>query len=401
MEKEQEKSIEKQIKELLSDQEFEMLNLSLKEPNIFHILEDTKKELKHSNFLSYLLNPNENHGLYEIFLQGFIREVFSDTVELGIKNSVLDIVDLSYNEVQVLREWKNIDILIVMKSDVFCIENKINITDHNEQLEKYRKIIDSTYPNKRKHYVYLTPFGEPPTQKDEYKYYHCLSYQIVVDLLHSIVSVYKSKLNTSILLYLNDYITTLKRDILMSDELNEKAAKLYAKYADAIEFIYSAKPDVSETLYPFFVKAIEQAGFVICSKNKGYVRFTTHELDVLLPRTGKGWPNKESFAFEFDYFWNSKNCVFRAVISPCDEETKNKIHNLVKDKHYYKKPSGEKWVVFNIESDSFNAEKMMNEEDDTIMKNVGNIVNKYADRCKEIAKDIEIGYKQVCDSFRN
>ena len=43
----------------------------------------------------------------------------------------------------------------------------------------------------------------------------------------------------------------------------------------------------------------------------------------------------------------------------------------------------------------------MNEEDDTIMKIVGNIVNKYADRCKDIAKDTEIGYKQVCDSFRN
>lgn len=394
MEKYQGQNIEKQIKELLSDQEFEMLNLSLKEPNIFHILEDTKKELKHSNFLSYLLNPNENHGLYEIFLQGFIREIFSDYVEKGVKVSVLDMVDLNYNEVQVLREWKNIDILVVMKSDVFCIENKINITDHSEQLEKYRNIIDSSYPIHRKHYVYLTPFGETPTQKDEEKYYHCLSYQIIVDLLGSIVSVYKSRLSDSILLYLNDYITTLKRNILMNDELNEKAARLYAKYADAIEFIYSAKPDVSETLYPFFENAIKKAGFVICSKNKGYVRFTTKELDELLPKTGMGWPNKESFAFEFDYFWNKGKYVFRAVISPCDDVTKTKIHNIVSDKTYYKKPSGEKWVVFYIESDVFDAEKMMNEEDNIISETIGAIVGKYVKICEVIAKDIECGYKK-------
>lgn len=388
-----EQNLKKQIKELFSDEEFEILNLSLKEPNIFHILDDTKKELKHSNFLSYLLNPNENHGLDEIFLQGFIREVFSDNGDFEEACSVWDIVDLNYNEVQVLREWRNIDILIVMKNDVFCIENKINITDHSKQLSKYRKILDGSYPEKRKHYVYLTPFGESPTQEGESKYYHCLSYQVVVDLLCSIVSVYKSKLNDSILLYLNDYITTLKRDILMSDELNSKAAKLYTKYADAIEFIYSAKPDASEYLYPFFVKEIEDHGFVICSKNKGFVKFTTPELDELLPKTGKGWSNKESFAFELDYFWARKNCVLKAVISPCDEETKNTILNIVKNKDYYNTPSGKIWVAFMIKKEPFNAVEMLNEEDDTIKLNVEKIVNKYADLCKKIAKDIYDGYK--------
>ena len=56
---EQEK-FEKHYIDLLNDNDFERLELLLKQPNIFNILRSQHSELKHSNFLSWLLNPNEN-----------------------------------------------------------------------------------------------------------------------------------------------------------------------------------------------------------------------------------------------------------------------------------------------------------------------------------------------------
>lgn len=49
--------------------------------NLFDILKITRTEIRHSNMLSWLLNPNENHGLGDNILKGFVQYVvtsFSD-----------------------------------------------------------------------------------------------------------------------------------------------------------------------------------------------------------------------------------------------------------------------------------------------------------------------------------
>ena len=53
---------------LLNDVDFDKLDLGLKNPNIFSILRITRNEIRHSNFLSWLLNPKGSHGLDDLFL---------------------------------------------------------------------------------------------------------------------------------------------------------------------------------------------------------------------------------------------------------------------------------------------------------------------------------------------
>ena len=43
--------------------------------NLFDILRITKTEIRHRNVLSWLLNPNENHGLSDSIIRGFIQYV--------------------------------------------------------------------------------------------------------------------------------------------------------------------------------------------------------------------------------------------------------------------------------------------------------------------------------------
>ena len=51
---------------LLKDEDFDKLDLGLKIPNIFQILRISKNEIRHSNFLSWLLDPNQSHKLGDI-----------------------------------------------------------------------------------------------------------------------------------------------------------------------------------------------------------------------------------------------------------------------------------------------------------------------------------------------
>jgi hypothetical protein len=37
-----------------------------------------KHEIRHSNFLAWLLNPNESHGIGDLFLTQFLRDIVLD-----------------------------------------------------------------------------------------------------------------------------------------------------------------------------------------------------------------------------------------------------------------------------------------------------------------------------------
>ena len=46
-------------------------------PNVFDALRESEAELKHSNFLAYLLRTDENHKLGDKFLKQFLAEVLT------------------------------------------------------------------------------------------------------------------------------------------------------------------------------------------------------------------------------------------------------------------------------------------------------------------------------------
>ena len=91
-------------------------------PNIFQILKVTNAEIRHSNFLSWLLDPSSNHNLGDIVLKGFIKEIINHS---DMFDDEFTIENIDFVDVEVRREWENIDLLVKIDSYVFCIENKI------------------------------------------------------------------------------------------------------------------------------------------------------------------------------------------------------------------------------------------------------------------------------------
>lgn len=116
--------------------------------NIFNELSINTDEVKHSLFLSGLLNPNGFHGCNDIFLKAFLKEIGLDEEEW-----LQDYANLSFeceffignrNHKKNLKENKaknygRIDILIEHKKQKkgLIIENKIYAKDQPEQLKRY------------------------------------------------------------------------------------------------------------------------------------------------------------------------------------------------------------------------------------------------------------------------
>ncbi len=43
--------------------------------NLFYMLKISKTEIRHSNMLAWLLNPNENHGLGDAYFRGIFQKL--------------------------------------------------------------------------------------------------------------------------------------------------------------------------------------------------------------------------------------------------------------------------------------------------------------------------------------
>lgn len=120
-----------------------------KEFNMFDVLKISRTEIRHSNILGWLLDPNENHGLGDSFLYGIVSKLSHDMDT----HSTLQFLSSDLYSFNVYREWNHIDILLVSHQDklVIAIENKVGSYEHNSngneksQLITYKEKIQSQF----------------------------------------------------------------------------------------------------------------------------------------------------------------------------------------------------------------------------------------------------------------
>ena len=49
--------------------------------NLFDVLKVSRTEIRHSNMLAWLMDPNENHGLGDAFLKGILRRLMENDLD--------------------------------------------------------------------------------------------------------------------------------------------------------------------------------------------------------------------------------------------------------------------------------------------------------------------------------
>lgn len=120
----------------------------------YYSLDDTasiygvsRMEIKHSNFLSYILNPDKG-TLGTMNIRNLLRIIQKKCIN-NYKFKKLKLDNVSISNTYIARENHNIDLLITLKINnedyAIVIENKIESIIHDDQLVRYKNAIKNNY----------------------------------------------------------------------------------------------------------------------------------------------------------------------------------------------------------------------------------------------------------------
>ncbi|MEQ8881307.1 MAG: PD-(D/E)XK nuclease family protein [Cyclobacteriaceae bacterium] len=373
--------LKKAYLKLVGDIRFDLLELIKEDVSFFEIVGASKAEIRHSNFLAWLLDPDASHGLAESILKRFLRELFSDSRATDLTE--VEVEQLNYSSVRVLREWNNIDLLIEFDNVVIALENKILSREHSNQLTRYFKIVEREFRDKRRVFGFLTPTGHEA--ESESSNYVAISYQSIYSIIERVVEIRGRSLGDNIKVYITDYLKTLKRHVMETDEAIDLAKDIYKSHKEIIDFIIENRPDEKEPIIEMFREKLKNKGYLIGSKNKWYLRFNTKKTLELLPsyanQTG-GWPDKEPFLFEFS-FWSEKYILFAAVVSP--GEISDSIRDVIMKLPNVKSPSGKKWFTFFHTKMSISYDSLENYS----KKELSAKIDQFLDKLNPIINEVE------------
>ncbi len=284
--------------------------------NIFDAVGMERQEVKHSAFIGLLLDPGKPHGLGNRFLAEFCRRLFvSDSVSVQRRNlnalamggihSIDDLSDfINDTKLEVFRERvlvdseSRIDIYIesAATKTAVVIENKVFTGNHDDQLYRYIKQLDTYSKNRynlieRRIFVYLTPLGTPPDDRQEHNEAHnmycLLSYKAILNILER---VKKYCAEQRVLFLMEDYETMVKKNILKEDEkVRAKCREIYRAYEKEIELLLRYNSDNANDVIKYSKeKLIEKLQAVVTFKDSDkYFEFYTPAMEEAFVKRGE------------------------------------------------------------------------------------------------------------------
>jgi len=321
-------NIEVLEKFILDNPELDTLEVMLSQFNIFETMNIVNAEVRHSNVLSWLLNPIENHGLGNYFLRKFLKHFISEN-KSSLENqiSLFDLEQLSLYEVEARREWKNIDILIIISEDknkiAITIENKIKSSEHSDQLRRYRVSTEKEFPDYLRLYIYLTPDNIPP--KDDY--WNPFGYSTIADLIDELLKFKRDTLNNTVYDFISQYRTILRRYVVGNSEIEQICQKIYKKHSKALDLIFQHRPDIELEISDYLKNLLTSTeAIVFDSSIKTEIRFTSKILDSFFEKISEGW-TKSKRIFLFNFCNYDRRLVLNLGIGPGPQEYREKIRD--------------------------------------------------------------------------
>lgn len=300
-----------ELEEFLLDIEcLDELNNWTYKQNIFDILKVTNTEIRHSNFLAWLLNPSESHGFCDEILKKVVIDIVAKNKEFYESKSinVINLALMDYSNFIILREWKDIDLLAVAHEQkiLLAFENKIWSTESSHQLNKYREILDKTYGDYKKILVYLTPYGEEPSDLVNWIPY---DYNSLMRIIENELMKNKS-ISNDITMLVRHYIDSVRRNVVGDQDLVAICESIYRKHKLALDLIFDNRPDnlynVAELIKELLIEREKNEGdiqFYEGMMSKSIIRFKTPTMNELLPVNVEkkgGWNTGDSIFCEVE-----------------------------------------------------------------------------------------------------
>lgn len=301
---------------VVDNRDLETLESLLEEFNIFEAVGSVRQELRHSDFLRFLLDPSENHGLGSYFLKAFLKRCLVGSAGSNLSSIDVDVADL--NDAVVDRERWNIDVLIHSERArvVLAIENKVDSGEHTNQLNRYVDIIDTQFPGHRKAFVFLTPEGDIPSDPERWL---PMSYVALAQVVRAVRQGRGAGLANAVAVALQHYETLIGRHIVSESEIARLCQQLYKQHKDALDLIFEHIPDLqTQTRAELEDEIRSHSEYLLDHCTKSAVRFYHKSWEAApLQHNGSGWtPTKRVVLFEIS---NGPDFVrLKLVIGPVD-----------------------------------------------------------------------------------
>ncbi len=273
---------------VVDNRDLERLESLLSQFNIFEAIGVARQELRHSDFLAFLLDPHQPHGLGDAFARRLLQRALIDA---GAGVSTVSPIDLdiwSLGHLVVLREWRHVDILLLAPDHhlAVIIENKIGSGEHADQLDRYLKAVAQQYHGWTVVPLFLTPDGTAPSDES----YLPVDYGIVCQVVEDLAESRRPSLDPAVHALITHYARMLRRHVVADSEIADLCRRIYQRHRRALDVIFEHRPDEQAAMRDFLVDLVTSTeGLVLDDSPKKWVRFGVQEWDSPALNVGEGW----------------------------------------------------------------------------------------------------------------
>lgn len=263
---------------IIGNPELDELELLLSEFNMFEAMGMVRKELHHSHFLAFLLDPSQNHGLGDAFVTRLLQTVLLAVRGAPLPVAPLDLDVWSLEEISVQREWQHIDLLLLDKQHhlAVVVENKVDSIEHSDQLARYYEAVRRHHPDKVFFGIYLTPDGAPASHAE---FLSC-SYGMVAHVIQELIQSRKSTMGEDVRTGLRHYHQMLHRHIMSESRIAELCQSIYRKHQRALDLLFEHRPVLQFGFSELISELVEATpGLTLEQAAKASIRFRRDEWD--------------------------------------------------------------------------------------------------------------------------
>ncbi len=311
---------------VVNNPDLERLETLLDQFNIFEAIGAVRQELRHSDFLAFLLDPQRGHGLGDVFLKRLLQRVLVSFDDAALPVTPIDFDIWNLRQATVQREWQNIDILLTdeVNKIVVIIENKIDSSEHSQQLARYWRSVISRYPGWKVIGLFLTREGDMPSDER----YLPVGYKLISDIIQDLAETRKSTLGADVQTLMLHYTQMLRRHIVSESEIAELCRRIYQKHKSALDLIYEHRPDKQAVTRALLEELVKSSPGIIADRlGKTATAFSIQEWEVPSLSKSSGWTTSGRVLL-FEFFNSSDALKLHLVIGPGPQTVRQKLLDM-------------------------------------------------------------------------
>lgn len=322
------------LRNLWASGKLEELERCIDKFNIFTALKLDNAEIRHSNFLAWLMNPRESHEIGDYFLKEFLKTAIKDFLQdERIKIKPQDILDKRFYECEIRREDNNIDILIINPDTKFLclIENKVWSGEHSQQLERYAEYVKKQFKGYKKLHIFLTPNPDSDNKVLERgeAFYIQMGYEQVIEAIEKTLKHRGHIVSDDIRIFIEHYKKMIERNIMnkIDKDVMDFCKGLYQNHKEAIDLINKCTNSISTEIKEIIKEIVENQSSI---KNiSGSTIYFLTEGNKLKYGSDKNWLDGSIVGLYFGESDNNTGLDFGISIQTADAADNPKRKELI------------------------------------------------------------------------